>query len=101
MATSEELTAARAALADLSRALDGMRARYGDTAELRRLAKDARRLREDLDEITPPLPQQSLGSPALEVVPDVEYQPHDFTDCDDEGLGFPGRGLKSRGRAGH
>ena len=101
MATSEELTAARTALRDLTRAIDGMRARHGDTAELRRLAKDLRRFGEDLDEVVPPLPQQSLGSPALEVVPDVEYRPHDFTDCDDEGLGFPGRGLRSRGRGGH
>jgi hypothetical protein len=100
MATSAELLAARAALSDLTRAIDGLRARYGETPELRSLARDLRRFAEDLDDVAPAVSQPGVP-PALEIVPDVEYRPHDFTDCDDEGLGFPGRELRSRGRPSH
>jgi hypothetical protein len=84
---SEEVSAARQALADLGRCVEKVRDRYGDTSDVRRLLSDVLRVAEDLDEIAPP----ARGEPTLELVPDFEYHTASLADSDDEGLGFPGR----------
>jgi hypothetical protein len=82
---SPETMAARAATRELLRAVDGLQRRMGDSIDLRRLRTDAQRVAEDLELLVGPDVQAE--PPKLMVIPDGDYPPELFADCDDEGVG--------------
>jgi hypothetical protein len=65
-----------------------LRADYGESLGVRRLATDVRRKPCDLAELGDPLP---AGGPELEEKPEVPYERSMWTDAEDEGFGAPDR----------
>ncbi len=87
-----DLVALNRAIAELRECVGGLRARYGDSAEVRRLVNDVERLDIDAADLagrpTPPKPRgPSGGKPEVVVVPDTPYDPALWLGADDEGVG--------------
>jgi hypothetical protein len=85
MTVEADVTAARAAVRDLKRAVEGLRRSHPDSVDVRRLAVDADRLGEDLDLLLGP--ETVASTPALELIEDRDYPPDFWGDAGDEGVG--------------
>ncbi|MDQ4084691.1 MAG: hypothetical protein M3165_02645 [Actinomycetota bacterium] len=81
------------ALVRLARAVDQLRAEYGDTLGVRRLSSDVERLGADLDELGEPQPgyRRVPSLEELEEIPDREYDASMWSDAEQEGFGAPDR----------
>jgi hypothetical protein len=87
-----ELAAMQRTISQLRAGLTDLRAKYGDSVEVRRLANDLERLEIDAEDLagrpTPPKPRQPEGGkPDVVVVPDTPYDPALWLGADDEGVG--------------
>src|SRR5690625_4480447 len=92
MTRREDLAAVKAALERLDTAVTTLRARYGDTLGMRRLATDVERVADDIAELGDPSPNVVPPQPThLEPIPDEPYDPSMWAGADDEGLGAPDR----------
>ena len=79
----QEVGAARRAARDLVRAVEHLKAEYGDSVDMRRLLADAQRISEDLDLLAgPDAPEPGLGEPIM--IPDHDYPPEFWNDADRE-----------------
>jgi len=79
----QEVSAARRAARDLVRAVEHLKAKHGDSVDLRRLLADAQRISEDLDLLVgPDTPLPGVGEPIM--VPDHDYPPEFWNDADRE-----------------
>jgi len=77
----QDVSAARRAARDLVRAVEQLKARHGDSVDMRRLLADAQRISEDLDILAgPEAPDPSHREPI--VVPDHDYPPEFWQDAD-------------------
>ena len=77
----QDVSAARRAARDLVRAVEQLRARHGDSVDMRRLVADAERVGEDLDILAgTSIPDPGLAEPI--VVPDHDYPPEFWQDAD-------------------
>lgn len=77
----QDVSAARRAARDLVRAVEALRAKHGDSVDMRRLLADAQRISEDLDILAgPAAPEPGVGDPI--VVPDHDYPPEFWRDAD-------------------
>lgn len=87
---SDDVEAARRAVAALERATEALLRSAGDTVDGRRLQADVSRLRPDLELLCgapAPVPAPPPAPTARETIPDTSYT-HDFwMDAEDEGLG--------------
>lgn len=80
-----DVTRARAALRDLTAAVERLRRSRPDSIDLRRLSEDVARVATDIDLVAGPL--QTRPEPTVQVIPDHDYDPQLFADADDEGVG--------------
>jgi hypothetical protein len=80
-----DVTRARAALRDLTAAVERLRHARPDSIDLRRLAEDVARVAADIDFVAGP--PQPGPEPTVHVIPDHEYDPQLFADADYEGVG--------------
>lgn len=95
MSSTAELGDVLRALAQLRTGVDGLHARYGDIAVVRRIDNDLERLEIDVSELStaapaPPRPRQSNSATAQREVievPDTPYDPSLWQGVDDEGVG--------------
>ena len=79
----QEVSAARRAARDLVRAVEHLKARHGDSVDMRRLLADAQRISEDLDLLAgPDAPEPGAGEPIM--MPDHDYPPEFWHDADRE-----------------
>ncbi len=91
--TTTELADVLRALAQLRTGVGALRARYGDTTQVRRIDNDLERLEIDAADLStaapPPVQRGRAGSDRREVVevPDTPYDPSLWRDVDDEGVG--------------
>ncbi|HWC83281.1 MAG TPA: hypothetical protein VG756_25265 [Pseudonocardiaceae bacterium] len=90
--TGTELTHLQRTIAELRQCVGSLKAQYGDSTEVRRLANDVDRLGIDAEDIaqlpTPRSPRLPLGGkPEKVVVPDTPYDPALWLGADDEGVG--------------
>lgn len=91
--TTTELADVLRALAQLRTGVGALRARYGDTAPVRRIDNDLERLEIDVSELStaapPPAQRGRVSRDQREVVevPDTPYDPSLWRDVDDEGVG--------------
>jgi hypothetical protein len=77
----QDVSAARRAARDLVRSVEQLKARHGDSVDMRRLLADAQRISEDLDILAGP----EAGNPHAHehiVVPDHDYPPEFWEDAD-------------------
>jgi hypothetical protein len=91
MSSTEQLALQRA-IGQLRQCVGELRAHYGDSAEVRRLANDVERLDIDASDFagrpTPPKQRDGRGGkPDVVVVPDTPYDPALWLGADDEGVG--------------
>jgi hypothetical protein len=94
--TTTELTELRRSIGQLRHCVEALRADFGDTSAVRRLANDVERLEIDAVDLaeapTPPKPRVGDGGkPDVVVVPDTPYDRALWLDADDEGVGGVGR----------
>jgi len=93
--SSVEMTELQRTIGQLKHCVGGLRARYGDSVEVRRLINDVERLDMDAADLvsrparpTPPAPRRGdSDKPDVVVVPDTPYDPALWRDADDEGVG--------------
>ncbi len=78
----QDVTAARRAATDLVRAVEILKARHGDSVDMRRLLADAQRISEDLDILAGPEAPSMDDEPIL--IPDHDYPPEMWHDADRE-----------------
>lgn len=86
MPEQAENAALRHAVDELSRAVDGMRRRYGDPPGVRRLVGDVERLRLDAADCESLTPVVAAAAP-LEIITDTPYDESLWAGADDEGVG--------------
>ena len=78
---AQDVSAARRAARDLVRAVEALKAKHGDSVDMRRLLADAQRISEDLDILAgPATAEPGRGEPI--VVPDHDYPPEFWQDAD-------------------
>jgi len=89
MSVHHELTHARHALDDLLRAVERLQIPLGDGPDIRRIASDANRLREDLDLLRQNGAAEQATPDPVEIVfiPRTPYDPSMWVGCEDEGIG--------------
>lgn len=92
MPGSDELQAARDALADLRRAVLRLQTVYGATVDVHRLRDDVARASADLDLLARTVPSgSSSGEQEVVYISDDDYGTEFWAGADDEGLGAHGR----------
>lgn len=91
--THPSVVGVQEALLRLTRAVERLRADYGDTLGVRRLTSDVQRLGADLDELGGPRPghRPAPDPEDLEEIPDNEYDASMWSDAEHEGFGAPDR----------
>lgn len=89
MATTKEMADLQRMVAELRSCVGALRARFGETPPVLRVANDVDRLNIDVAELgglpAPRIPGQ--GTPERVVVPDTPYDPELWRGADDEGVG--------------
>jgi len=86
MSVQQDVAVARAAAAEIQRAVEGLRKHYPDSVDVRRLAVDAERIAEDIDLLAGPV-DATGPPPTLMVIEDREYPPDFFQGAEAEGIG--------------
>lgn len=88
MATTKEVTDLQRTVAELRSCVGALRARFGETPTVLRLANDVDRLNIDIAELGGlPEPRAPHGENERVVVPDTPYDPELWRGADDEGVG--------------
>lgn len=86
MALDDEVASARGAAQALKWSAERLSQHYGDTVDVRRLALDIDRVRDDLDLLCG-LPSTRGPQRELEVMTDAPYSPELWAGAEDEGVG--------------
>ncbi|MGH3494258.1 MAG: hypothetical protein ACRDRL_21440 [Sciscionella sp.] len=75
------------AIGELRQCVGGLRSRYGNSTEVRRLVNDVERLDIDAAELAGPPAQRAVSEQEKVRITDTPYDPTLWRDADDEGVG--------------
>ncbi len=93
MSTTSELAELHDLIGGMRKCVNALKARYGDSAAMRRIVIDADRILSDIQLLDTDLSEFDLARATVQqsgekiVIPDTEYDRDFWRDVDDEGVG--------------